>query len=146
MNLPVLVGLLLAMLAIAYVVAPLVFPQLAQSAAPPAADAVSELALLRDDLLGQIVALDFDHAVGKTDEAEYQEERLTLKRQTLAVLRSLDEQTQPTTLEATIEREVSRVRAERAAPPPTDSELNDEIERQVVALRQARGAGPVQAE
>jgi hypothetical protein len=40
---------------------------------------------LRDDLLAQIVDLDFDRAVDKTDEEEYREERAALKRRALAV-------------------------------------------------------------
>ncbi len=145
MSAATLFGLLLAALAVGYVVAPLIWPQAfgVGRAAPSApADPIDELTGLRDQVLGQIVALDFEQAVGKTDEEEYQVERLALKRKALAVIRSLDEQVQAESLEDTIEQEVRRVRAARTpvAPLAADVDLDAEIERQVIALRQARGA------
>ena len=101
-----------------YVVAPLIWPRafgigVAQTPAAPVHDEIETLALLRDDLLAQIVDLDFEQAVGKTDEEEYQQERAALKRRALAVIRSLDERTQSEVIEESIEREISRARARR---------------------------------
>ncbi|HEY8600636.1 MAG TPA: hypothetical protein VIL85_19525 [Thermomicrobiales bacterium] len=154
MSAPSLLGLLLAIAAVSFVVAPLLWPRafgigvpVAASAASPL-DEVETLALLRDDLLAQIVDLDFEQAVGKTDEEEYQEERAALKRRALAVIRSLDERLQAEAIEESIEREVTRARTRRAEVEPLAeaSDLNDEVERQILALRRARGAGVARVE
>jgi len=146
-------GLLLAIAAVSFVVAPLLWPRtfgigVAASAAVPQLDEVETLAILRDDLLAQIVALDFEQAVGKTDEEEYQEDRAALKRRALAVIRSLDERLQAEAIEESIEREVTRARTRRTESEPLAeaSDLNDEVERQILALRRARGAGAARAE
>ena len=153
MTLPALIGLLLAVAAVSYVVAPLIWPRafgigVAKTPIAPVHDEVETLALLRDDLLAQIVALDFEQAVGKTDEEEYQEERAALKRRALAVIRSLDERIQSEVIEESIEREISRARARRleVAPLDADADLSDEVERQLLALRRSRRAGVARAE
>jgi hypothetical protein len=153
MSAPALIGLFIAVAAICYVVAPLIWPRAfgvgvgSQPSAQPS-DEVETLAFLRDDLLAQIVDLDFDHAVGKTDEEEYQDDRAALKRRALAVIRSLDERLQAEVIEESIEREISRARARRVevAPLEPGADLNDEVERQILALRQSRGAGVARAE
>jgi hypothetical protein len=143
----------MAVAAVSYVVAPLIWPRafgigVAQTPAAPVHDEIETLALLRDDLLAQIVDLDFEQAVGKTDEEEYQEERAALKRRALAVIRSLDERTQSEVIEESIEREISRARARRVEATPLDAgaDLHDEVERQILALRRSRGAGVARAE
>ncbi len=153
MNVPALLGLLLAVAAVSFVVAPLIWPRafgvgVATQPSSQPSDEVETLALLRDDLLAQIVDLDFERAVGKTDEEEYREERAALKRRALAVIRSLDERMQAEVLEESIEREISRARARRVAVAPLDpdADLNDEVERQILALRRSRGAGVARAE
>lgn len=153
MSAPSLLGLLLAIAAVSFVVAPLLWPRafgigVAAPVAGPQLDEVETLALLRDDLLAQIVDLDFEQAVGKTDEEEYQEERAALKRRALAVIRSLDERLQSEAIEESIEREITRARTRRAESEPLAeaSDLNDEVERQILALRRARGAGAARAE
>lgn len=154
MSTPSLFGLLLAIAAISFVVAPLLWPRAfgigvpVPSSAVAQLDEVETLALLRDDLLAQIVDLDFEQAVGKTDEEEYQEERAALKRRALAVIRSLDERLQAEAIEESIEREVTRARTRRteAEPLAEASDLDDEVERQILALRRARGAGVARAE
>lgn len=153
MSVPALLGLLLAVAAVSYVVAPLIWPRafgvgVATAPPPPAHDEIETLALLRDDLLAQIVELDFEEAVGKTDEEEYREERAALKRRALAVIRSLDERMQAEVIEESIEREISRARARRVevAPLAAGADLHDEVERQILALRRARGAGVARAE
>ena len=153
MSAPSLFGLLLAIAAVSFVVAPLLWPRafgigVAAPSAVPQPDEVETLAILRDDLLSQIVDLDFEQAVGKTDEEEYQEERAALKRRALAVIRSLDERLQSEAIEESIEREVSRARTRRTESEPLaeSSDLNDEVERQILALRRARGAGVARAE
>lgn len=129
MTLPVLVGLICATDALLYVLAPLAYPEafgIGQEAgreeARAGAATGAALARLRDDLFTRIVDLDFDHALGKTDEEEYHQERADLKRQALATMRLLDEWT------------------EAAAPavPGTADEATDEVERQVRALRRTR--------
>jgi hypothetical protein len=148
-----LLGLLLAIAAVSFVVAPLLWPRafgigVATPATVPQLDEVETLTILRDDLLAQIVDLDFEQAVGKTDEEEYQEERAALKRRALAVIRSLDEQLQSEAIEESIEREVTRARTRRTEVEPLAeaADLNDEVERQILALRRARGAGVARAE
>lgn len=153
MNIPALIGLLLAVAAVSFVVAPLIWPSAfgAGAASQPSfqpSDEIETLAILRDDLLAQIVDLDFEQAVGKTDEEEYQEERAALKRRALVVIRSLDERTQAEVIEESIEREISRARARRVEVAPLDpgTDLNDEVERQILALRRSRGAGVARVE
>ena len=153
MNGPALIGLLLAVAAVSFVVAPLIWPGafgvgIAPQRSAQPSDAVETLAILRDDLLAQIVDLDFERAVGKTDEEEYREERAALKRRALAVIRSLDERMQAEAIEESIEREISRAHAGRVEVAPLDSgaDLNDEVERQILALRRSRGAGVARAE
>ena len=89
-----LLGILLMVAALLFVLAPLLWPRVSRS--PGEVEATVEgrpsLERLRDELYGAIVELDFDHAVGKTDDEEYRQERADLKRQALAVLRLLDEQ------------------------------------------------------
>ena len=108
-----LVGILLLVAALLYVLAPLLWPRTPAWQVRDAAAGAPSLERLRDELYAAIVDLDFDHAVGKTDDEEYQQERADLKRQALAVLRLLDEQA--TDVEEAVEREVSAVRAVRTA-------------------------------
>ena len=149
MNAPLLVGLALAAAALCYVLAPLVWPRAfgvgVDAATGTAESAGDPLERLRDDLFAQIVALDFDHATGKTDEEEYQLERAALKRRALAVLRTLDERSAAApAADDAIEQAVRAARARRATSiePDTDDpallELDDEVERQVSALRRMR--------
>jgi hypothetical protein len=153
-----LLGMIVALLALLYVVAPLLRPALFRSrdadASDGAAGGVGEsrpLEGLRDELLARIVELDFDREVGKVDEEEWREERADLKRQVLAVLRLLDEravaaaQSLPDpAIEDEIEREVRAARSRREVPPlPAPAILagttaEDEVEREIVALRRAR--------
>ena len=150
MSAPMLIGLLFAAAAICYVLAPLIWPSaFGVEAHPttPAADLAGDpLERLREDLFAQIVDLDFDHTLGKTDEEEYQQDRAALKRQALAVLRSIDERASETHTAADdpIEQAVRAARARRAALPAPDVpddhllELDDEVERQIAARRRMR--------
>ena len=152
MTTPLLIGLLCAAAAICYVLAPLVWPRafgVEPNPMSPTDLAGDPLVRLRDDLFAQIVELDFDHTLGKTDEEEYQHDRAALKRQALAVLRSLDERASAThpAADDPIEHAVRAARARRAAPvvpaapaAPDDRllELADEVERQIAARRQRR--------
>lgn len=157
MSIPVLIGLLIAVAAALYVIAPLIWPRTFGVAAPAppatASDETRSLRALRDEILAAIVDLDFEKAVGKTDEEEYQEERAALKRRALTVIRGLDARgTERAALDETVEREIRDARARRvAASPPTvnedeNPELYDEVERQIRALRRARGADVARAE
>jgi hypothetical protein len=90
----------------------------------PTAEGQPSLERLRDELYAAIVELDFDHAVGKTEDEEYRAERADLKRQALAVLRLLDEQAardrasgESGAAEDAIEREVRDARASRRREP-----------------------------
>ncbi len=145
MSVPLLIGLALATAALCYVLAPIVWPRAFGVEATPATDpsdpASDPLARLRDDLFARIVDLDFDHATGKTDEEEYQQERAALKRRALAVLRTIDDRDNASDV---IEEAVRAARARRATPIEPDTndpallELDDEVERQVSALRRMR--------
>src|SRR5262249_55385596 len=81
MSAPTLIGLLLAFAAVSFVVAPLLWPGAfgigvsTIPAMPSDDDEDAALEALRDDLYAQIVGLDFEQAVGKTDEEEYRQER-----------------------------------------------------------------------
>jgi hypothetical protein len=157
MSIPVLIGLLVAIAAALYVIAPLIWPHTFGVEAPPppltVADEALSLRALRDEILAAIVDLDFENAVGKTDEEEYQEERTALKRRALTVIRALDaHDSGRAALDATVEREIREARARRVAANPSSStadetpELYDEVERQISALRRARGADVARAE
>ena len=145
MSAPLIIGLVLASAALCYVLAPIVLPRsfgVEAPAAPAGADAAGDpLVNLRDDLFARIVELDFDHATGKTDEEEYQQERAALKRRALAVMRTLDDRD---TAADAIEEAVRVARARRVVPVEPDAadlallELDDEVERQVSALRRTR--------
>jgi hypothetical protein len=151
MTIPLLIGLVFAAAAICYVLAPLVWPGAfgveSNRATVPTAVAGDPLERLRDELFAQIVDLDFDHALGKTDEEEYQQDRAALKRQALAILHSLDERDSDVRSEQDdqIEEAVRAVRARRTAAPAGPAlsdarllELDDEVERQIAARRQRR--------
>jgi hypothetical protein len=155
MSAPTLIGLLLAFVAVSFVVAPLLWPSAfgigdaATSGTLSEEDEDAALEALRDDLYAQIVELDFEQAIGKTDEEEYLLERAALKRRALAVLRTLDERAvaAPEGIEDAIEREVLLARARRAEGIPeaeldetTVPDLNAEVERQILALRRSRRA------
>lgn len=157
MSAPVLIGLLIASVAVLYVIAPLIWPRPFGVGIPeaviPTPDDASTLVTLRDQILASIVDLDFERAVGKTDEEEYQQERGALKRRALAVIRTIDERSADAdALGATIEQEIRRARAQRVAGATAtgaageSSELYDEVERQIRALRSARGAHATRAE
>lgn len=145
MSIPLLIGLLLAAAAFCFVLAPIVMPRAFGVEAAPATEATvatgDPLARLRDDLFAAIVDLDFDHATGKTDEEEYGQERAALKRRALAVLRTIDDRDNAADL---VEDAVRAARARRAIPVEPDAndpallELDDEVERQVTALRRMR--------
>ena len=114
-----LLGILLMVAALLFVLAPLLWPRVSRSPGEvkPTVEGRPSLERLRDELYGAIVELDFDHAVGKTDDEEYRAERADLKRQALAVLRLLDEQAaragEAEAAEDAIEREVRDARASR---------------------------------
>lgn len=161
MNVPIAIGLLVACAAIVFVVAPLLFPTTFGVGPSPvgalAADDDDELALLglRDELYARIVDLDFEQATGKTDEEEYQEERSALKRRAFAILRTLDERAiaRPDGLDDAVEREVRLARLRRTAGMASAEldeaaapDLNDEVERQILALRRTRHADVARAE
>lgn len=121
MNLALVVGITIAVTALVYVLAPLLWPRTfdvepATQLEPE--DEVAALERLRDDFFARIVELDFDHEVGKADEEEYREERAGLKRQALAVLRLLDERpgdaAASTAVDDVIERDVRAARQRRA--------------------------------
>ncbi len=164
MNGPVLIGLLLACAAMVFVIAPLIFPRTFGVGVAPNADERAgrdeedeEAALtgLRDAVYAEIVELDFEHAIGKSDEEEYGEERAALKRRAFAVLRTLDERAaaRPDALDDAVEREVRLARLRRTARVAEADgdgadapDLNDEVERQIRALRRSRHADAARAE
>jgi hypothetical protein len=119
MSPAMLLGILLMVAALLFVLAPLLWPRVSRSPGEvePAVEGRPSLERLRDELYSAIVELDFDHAVGKTDDEEYRAERADLKRQALAVLRLLDEQAaragEAEDAEDAIEREVRDARASR---------------------------------
>lgn len=117
MSAGLVLGIVSAAAALLFVLLPLLRGEERPEEAARAAAGVPSLERLRDELYAAIVELDFDHAVGKTDEEEYQRERAELKRQALAVLRLLDEGEADVAgrLDDAIERDVALARRERAA-------------------------------
>lgn len=86
-----LLGLVIVLLALLYVVSPYLWGVGSSRGPTRAQDPRAALYRLRDELFATIVALDFDHDVGKLDEDEYRQERDDLKRQAMVVLRLLDD-------------------------------------------------------
>lgn len=118
MSAGLILGIVSAAAALLFVLLPLLrSEERPEEATARAAAGAPALERLRDELYATIVELDFDHAVGKTDEEEYQRERAELKRQALAVLRLLDEGEAGVAgrLDDAIERDVALARRERAA-------------------------------
>ena len=107
-----LLSLALLIVVLLFIARPFILP-------PPAPARLSEQQMLlaqKEALLAQIKALDFDAETGKLDEEDYAAEREMLIRQTMAVMRQLDEVAD---VEAEIEAAVERLRQTAAAEGET---------------------------
>jgi hypothetical protein len=108
-------GLLLAVLALAFVLHPVLKPSPSAADPLPPAD---ELAARRRALYQQILDLEFDQRVGKLDEADARELSEALLRQAAALLAS--ERAEEREIEAEIEREIQTARRDLAAARDLD--------------------------
>jgi hypothetical protein len=127
MSLP---GLLFALLLTAFVLMWLVAPMLQKQRATPSEDALLDkqrerLLLYYERVLRNIRDLDEDHALGKTDADEYQQEREEWAQRGAQVLQALD--TLP-------KREV--IAATPAEDRAVDSAIDDAIESAIQRQRQ----------
>ena len=95
---------------------------------------LSELMMRREAVLTALKELEFDHAVGKIEEGDFQILNAQLCMEAIKVLKELDQYlgTQ-TDLEAQLEREIAQRRRRRS---PTLAALEAQIEAEVAALRQ----------
>jgi hypothetical protein len=109
-NVFVLLGIAVALLALLYVIYPIIRPE---SPASGEESASNELAARRHALYEQILELEFDQRVGKLDAADARELSEALLRQA-AGLMNPNEQADAA-LEAQVEREIRAVRRALAA-------------------------------
>ena len=101
-------GSILAVLAIAFIVFPLIRPDRRDSAIRSAEGLLAR----RDRIYGELRELDFDRDVGKLSVEDYEEARARLETEAARVLRALD--ARASTVEAEIEREVRELRDNRS--------------------------------
>ncbi len=138
----ILVGVAVVLL-VAWVVAQ---PLLERRARHPAVAGEAErLKLQRDRLLVALRDLDFDHTLGKIQEADYTPLRAQLVAEGAAVLKQLEGLGEPSEEEAAdlAEQAIAAHRQARAAgQTSTPAETpEDEVERAIAARRKARAAG-----
>jgi hypothetical protein len=106
---------LVALLAF-YVVWPLLTRRSTWAASARAGDQLSDLLSRRDTLYRQIADLDFDHRVGKVDDADFEQQRGDYLDDAAFVLQQVDDAStglqpaSPTRLELEIEEEIRRLR------------------------------------
>ena len=106
---------------------------------------LSALLAERDRILTALEELDFDNALGKIPEGDYQPQRDRLLGQGAEVLRNIDA-IDPDTTESDIERRIETAIAERRMagtntaehPQALVSDADDEVELQLAARRRAR--------
>jgi len=106
---------------------------------------LSALLAERDRILTALEELDFDNALGKIPEENYQPTRARLLMQGADVLRKIDA-IDPSTADADMEQRIEAAIAERRAAIAGDNELpqvmvvdaDDEVEVQLAARRRAR--------
>ncbi len=100
-------AVILAVIAIAFIVFPLIRP----NRGAPGLRAAEGLIARRDRIYGELRELEFDRDVGKLSAEDYEEARGRLETEGARVLRALD--ARASTVEAEIEREVRALRDNR---------------------------------
>lgn len=113
MSLAILLGLLVVLVAVAFVLYPLLRPALGRAGPPDEPPTEDDLAARRLQLYREIVDLDFDLQVGKLSPTDYQQLRAELLRQAADLLREQDQS--EAALDQAIEAEVTAIRRARAA-------------------------------
>ena len=107
----VVAGVALAVIAIAFIVFPMVRP----NRRSPGIRAAEGLLARRERIYGELRELEFDRDVGKLSAEDYEEARARLETEGARVLRALD--ARASTVEAEIEREVRALRDNRLSCP-----------------------------
>ncbi|GAB4518717.1 MAG: hypothetical protein Kow0047_30170 [Anaerolineae bacterium] len=103
---------------------------------------LQELVARRDALLTAIRDLEFDHAVGKVPDEDFQLINTRLRAEAVGVLQEIDQlMTALAPQEAELERAIAQRRRRRKPPAPSRAaDLDAEIEAQIAALRHSSAA------
>ncbi len=130
----VVIAILMAAIAVAIVIWPVVRGGRARFMNDPEPELVSmELLARREVALTAIKDLEFDHAVGKIEEEDFQALNAQLRAEAIAVLKEIDRRLGAIAdVGAQPEREVARKRRKKTAAPAS---LEAQIEAEIAALR-----------
>lgn len=134
------IALLMAAIAVVIVVWPIVRGRSALSLNGGESDPVlGELMVRREAVLTAIKDLEFDHAVGKIEEEDFQVLNAQLRAEAIEVLKELDRRLgMQVELETQLEQEIAQRRRGKGS---VSAALDTQIEAEIAALR--RGAVPV---
>jgi hypothetical protein len=155
-----LVGLLLALGAVAVVLYPLLSSRKPTAGAPVVDDRLQDLYSKRNTAYSMLKELEFDYNSGILSEGDYRELEATYKRNAISILKSIDlhksgrknknassvfegsnrRNITGGDLKSDIEEQVRKLRHRK------DSNLDDEIERRVLTLRSTRTSANLDAE
>lgn len=126
-------SILLVLVVLGVVVYPVFRPR---PAAAIVDDTASDLVARRDSLYSTLAELQMDYEMGNLSPADHQQLEEKYKEKAVVVLREMDLATEGAELDTIIEREV----AKRRRAPRRQAEAEQDIEKEVQALRQARPA------
>ncbi len=136
------IAILMAAIAVVIVAWPIVRGRSAPSPSGEENDPVlGELMVRREAVLTAIKDLEFDYAVGKIEEGDFQALNAQLRAEAIEVLKELDRcqslsgstgQEREADIEARLEREIAQRRRKRAPASPA---LDAQIEAEIAALR-----------
>ncbi|HLZ08422.1 MAG TPA: c-type cytochrome biogenesis protein CcmI [Chloroflexota bacterium] len=101
-------GCILAVLAVAFIIFPLIRPNRSATAIRSAEGLLAR----RDRVYGELRELEFDRDVGKLSSEDYEEARTRLETEAARILRALD--ARASTVDDEIEREVRELRENRS--------------------------------
>jgi hypothetical protein len=138
----VVIAILMAAIAVAIVIWPVVRGARARLANNPESDLVSmELLARREAALTAIKDLEFDYAVGKIEEEDFQILNAQLRAEAIEILKEIDQQLGAIAdKEAQLERKAARKRRKRAVAPCACAQgrpasLEAQVEAEIAALR-----------
>ncbi|NOZ29734.1 MAG: zinc ribbon domain-containing protein [Chloroflexi bacterium] len=130
----IVIAILMAAISVAIVAWPIVQQRRSNHVDTEGSDALAELMERRDSLLAAIKDLEFDYAMGKMAEEDFQVLNAQLRSEAIEVLKQIDQRqgVKPGKAAARLEREISRRRRKAAAPA---EDLEAQIEAEIAALR-----------
>lgn len=99
-------------------------------------ETLRDLISRRDTLYSTLAELQVDYEMGNLSPADHNQLEEKYKEKAIAVLQELDTVDKEDDLDATIEREVSRLRRGRRRPPAREADADEAIEQEVLRLRQ----------